>query len=58
MLVKHKNIAIQTGFELAGNHNVVYRVACLDGERPNRSSYASTIIAITASLGLNQAIRQ
>ncbi len=48
MLVKHKNIAVQTGFELAGNHNVVYRVAyivlrvaCLDAERPNRSSHTS-----------------
>ena len=43
MLVKHKNIAVKTGFELAGNHNVVFRiayivsrVACLDCERPGR----------------------
>jgi len=29
MLVKDKNIAIQTGFELASNHSVVYRIVCV-----------------------------
>ena len=29
MLVKDKNITIQTGFELASNHNVVYRIVCV-----------------------------
>jgi len=33
MLVKHKNIAVQTGFELAGNHNVLYRIACCVSRR-------------------------
>jgi len=27
MLVKHKNIAVQTGIELAGNHNIVCRIS-------------------------------